>query len=177
MNITRERTEIDVESHLLRESGNIPNNPSLPLLVYRKVIHFGSGDPAEMIEALFRDNGWSNSWRNGIFRFHHYHSNTHEVLGIYRGIAKVQLGGENGIVTELGKGDVVVIPAGVGHKNIGSSGDFACVGAYPDGYHYDMNYGKSSERPAADENIRKVPVPGLDPVYGHGGPVPENWHK
>ena len=72
-------------------------------------------------------------------------------------------------------GDVIIIPAGVAHKNLGSSGDFRCVGAYPPGQDWDMNYGKAGERPAADENIANVPLPVADPVFGFEGPLMKNW--
>lgn len=38
-----------------------------------------------------------------------------------------------------------------------------------------MNYGKSDERPKADINIQKLPIPTLDPVFGKGGPLSEYW--
>jgi uncharacterized protein YjlB len=41
------------------------------------------------------------------------------------------------------KGDVLLIPAGVAHKNVGASIDFKCVGAYPGGKEFDINLGKS----------------------------------
>ncbi len=177
MNMIKEVTKADVQAHILNENGNFPNNKSLPLLIYRKVIRFEGGDPGSEVEDLFLRNNWSNSWHNGIFRFHHYHSNTHEVLGIYKGIVKVQLGGDGALTTELGVGDVVVIPAGVSHKNLGSSADFACVGAYPGGMSYDMNYGNSGERPGTDHVIEKVSIPDKDPVYGENGPLSGHWNK
>ena len=53
------------------------------------------------------------------------------------------------------------------------------VGAYPTGYNWDMNYGKSQEeKQQAEANIRKVEVPGTDPVYGDKGPLLDHWqHK
>ncbi len=110
-----------------------------------------------------------------MYTYNHYHSITHEVLGIYCGECHVSLGGDSGIQLFLEKGDVLLIPAGVAHKNIGASTDFKCIGAYPGGKDFDINLGKSGERPGTDKNIRKVPVPKLDPVYGKEGLLSRYW--
>jgi uncharacterized protein YjlB len=133
------------------------------------------GEFASAVEAAFHRNGWGDSWRNGIYGTHHYHSTAHEALGVYAGSARVQLGGESGPVFEIRAGDVVVIPAGVAHKRLSSTADFAVVGAYPDGQRPDMCYGSSGERPRTEENIRRVPAPGKDPVFGDGGPLLDAW--
>jgi uncharacterized protein YjlB len=96
-------------------------------------------------------------------------------LVVYGGSARVQLGGEGGIVASLEKGDVVIIPAGVAHKNLGASVDFRVVGAYPAGQSPDMNYGKAHERPRADQTIAGVPLPQQDPIYGQQGPLVTMW--
>jgi uncharacterized protein YjlB len=127
------------------------------------------------VEDLFESNGWNRCWRNGIYGFHHYHSTAHEVLGVYRGFAKVQLGGDNGVEQTVRCGDVVVIPAGVAHKNLGDSDNFRVVGAYPSGQSPDMCHGKSGERPQADGNIARVSLPPMDPVYGISGPLMGQW--
>ena len=93
----------------------MPNNPSLPLIVYRAALETGPRCAADC-ERLFADNGWSGARRNGIYSHHHYHSTAHEVLGIAAGSVRVRLGGEDGKTVELHAGDVVVIPAGVAHK-------------------------------------------------------------
>lgn len=166
-----------VVARLLRDDGSVPNNPKLPLLIYRAVLDLPEGDPASPVESLFRENGWGNGWRNGIYTYHHYHSTAHEALAAYRGSAKVKLGGESGIAVDISAGDVLVLPAGVGHKNLGASEDFAVFGAYPDGQDYDILYGKPGERPQADQNIARVPLPGSDPVYGKEGPLREHWNE
>ena len=116
-----------VEAHILDDTGEIPNS-SLPLLVYKRAIEPPEKAGPHAFEALFRANGWGGSWRDGVYSFHHYHSTAHEVLGIYSGTATLQLGGEPGLVLRVSPGDAVLIPAGVGHKNLGSSGNFGVVG-------------------------------------------------
>jgi uncharacterized protein YjlB len=165
-----------VETAIFKDDGVIPNN-RYPVLLYRGIMDSAGSDPAGMIEEQFAANRWTNSWRNGIYPFHHYHSTSHEVLGIYRGSATVRLGGEQGHDFEVHAGDVLVIPAGVGHKNLGASPDFGVVGAYPDGRSWDLLTGKAGERPKADENIAALPIPDSDPVYGSGGPLRGRWRK
>src|SRR5579862_9121734 len=105
----------DIETHLFADDGIVPNNPVLPLVLYRGALG-SDGDLALRCERMFAANGWPGAWRNGIYGHHHYHSTAHEVLGIARGSARVRLGGEHGATVELRAGDVVVIPAGVAHK-------------------------------------------------------------
>jgi uncharacterized protein YjlB len=162
-------------AHRLEDDGSFPNNERLSLLVYVGVLHLPKEEPAAAIESLFHQHGWGGSWRDGVYTYHHYHSTAHEVLGVYGGTAQVQFGGPDGVILEVGRGDVVVIPAGVAHKNLGSSADFRVVGAYPGGRRPDMNYGRAGERPGADERIARVPHPEADPVYGEGGPLDEHW--
>ena len=73
------------------DDGSIPNNPRLPLLVYRGAIDLSLGSSAErVVESTFGANGWGDMWRNGIFPYVHYHSMIHEALGIARGRGKVR---------------------------------------------------------------------------------------
>jgi uncharacterized protein YjlB len=167
--------DAEVVSHTIGEHGAIPNNPKLSLLVYPEAVSLPENDPASIFEALFTENGWHGTWRNGVYGYHHYHSTAHEVLGVYRGSARIQFGGDPGPVVEVSAGDVVLIPAGVAHKNLGDSGDLGIVGAYPEGQTWDMNYSKPEERPAVDRNIAKVEKPQRDPVYGADGPLIERW--
>lgn len=167
---------VAAHAHLFADDDAIPNNPALPLLVYPGALDFAGADPAATCERLFAANGWGGAWRNGIYSFPHYHSTAHEVLGICRGEARVRFGGAAGIELTVRAGDVVVIPAGVGHQNLGSSPDLLVVGAYPRGQEdYDLCRGRPEERPRALENISQVPLPTADPVYGAEGPVVEHW--
>ena len=161
------------EIYFFKDDGLIPNN-KLPLLVYKNVTSLHGDAAAKWFEERFAENNWTNSWRNGVFDYHHYHSNTHEVLGIYSGKALLQLGGEKGRKIEVSAGDVIVIPAGVAHKNLGGE-NFGVVGAYPNGRSHDMNYGKQEERSKADKNIASVPVPDADPVLGKEEGLKSIW--
>src|SRR4051812_31708376 len=116
--------------HVLDENSGFPNNSSLPLLVYKGAFYFSENDAAKFIEEIFHQNNWKNTWRDGIYDYHHYHSTAHEALGVYEGETDVQFGGPSGIALHVSKGDVIVIPAGVAHKNNGSNENFKCVGGY-----------------------------------------------
>src|SRR5215831_20813930 len=49
------------------DDGSIPNNPRLPLLVYRGAIDLSRAPSVEdVVESTFTGNGWGDMWRNGI---------------------------------------------------------------------------------------------------------------
>lgn len=153
------------------DDGAIPNS-RLPLVVYRSAI------PADAaaIEAAFAANHWPPAWRDGVYPFHHFHSTAHEVLGVARGEVSVLFGGPGGKVLTVRAGDVVVVPAGVGHCNQGQSNDLLIVGAYPDnGPGPDLRRGNPAEHDAAVRAIGQVPMPVADPVGGADGGLPELW--
>jgi uncharacterized protein YjlB len=162
-------------AHAVPGDGTFPGS-ALPALVYKAAVDLPRRDPPSGFETLFARHGWTGSWRNGLYAFHHYHSSAHEVLGISAGAARVQLGGPAGVTLDLAAGDVVVIPAGVAHKNLGASGDFRVVGAYPSGSAPDLCTGKRGERPAADEAIARLAVP-IDPVEGPAGALETLWNR
>ncbi len=159
-----------ITTYVLLEDGYIPNNSELPLLVYKAVLH-------DDIESTFHENNWKNSWHGGVFDFHHYHSTVHEAVGIEAGQAVLKLGGENGVELEVEQGDLVVIPAGTGHKYLNGSDDFQVVGAYPNGADYDLKKANSEDFSQAISEIKQVPLPEFDPVYKNQGPVFDYWKK
>ena len=71
-------------------------------------------------------------------------------------------------------GDIIVIPAGVGHKNLGDK-DLGVVGAYPNGMQVDIMRGEAGERPGTDNNIAAVPFPQTDPFTGKGEGLNTIW--
>lgn len=160
--------------HRLNDNGSIPNNPDLPLLLYQQV--FEPGDNLkERFEEAFQQNGWVGSWINGVFDYHHYHSRSHEVLGVLSGTATIAFGGLGYLETDVRAGDMAVLPAGTGHCLISASDDFKVIGAYPQGQE---NYDICTEKDDPEEkkeNIRQVPLPKADPISGENGPLMTHW--
>ena len=163
-----------VQTWRLEDDGAIPNN-KLPLVLYRQAIALPQADLASIFEAAFTANGWPAAWRNGIYPYHHFHSTAHEALGVFSGSATARFGGESGIDVTVTAGDVLVVPAGVGHKAIEASADLAIVGAYPAGTNSDLCRGMPGERPRCLDSIAQVAIPERDPFYGEGGPLRKHW--
>lgn len=157
---------------LNQPSGGVPNS-ALPLVLYHHVSH--EENLAEAFEQRFASHNWPPRWRYSVFTYTHFHSNTHEVLGVFAGSAKIQFGGEKGPVVDISRGDAVLIPAGVGHKQIEASEDFMCVGAYPDGFSPDKYLDWPGQLAEMEENIARVPVPEKDPVTGTRDGINTLW--
>jgi uncharacterized protein YjlB len=159
------------ETFLFEDDGAIPNS-RLPLLLYRAAV---PSDP-DVIEGIFAANRWPPVWRSGVHDFHHFHGNTHEALGVASGEATVVFGGTAGRQLRISAGDVVIIPAGVGHCNITQSPDLLIVGAYPENAPpADQYWGKSSEHDETSKIVAAVPAPDTDPVGGAEGPLRRLW--
>ena len=150
----------------------IPNHPSFPVLVYHGVEAVRVG--VEACRALFAEHGWRGSRVDGVFDFHHFHSTSHEVLGVVAGAATLELGGPQGRAFEVARGDVLVLPAGTGHRRASADAKFTVVGAYPAGQEdYDLLRGDDPEEvERARERIAALAAPPEDPVGGEGV---ESW--
>ena len=165
-------------AYRFRDDGETPNNPRFPLIHYRSAVVLDAGyDPAAMFEVLFGYYGWRDQWRDGIYPYLHFHTKTHEVLGIARGTARVQFGGRKGRTLNLKPGDVVILPAGTGHRRLSASDDLLVVGAYPEGGKYDEPKPEDVKPAEARKRIKAVAVPPNDPVYGRSGPLGKLWRR
>jgi uncharacterized protein YjlB len=169
----------DRKAHLLRfkDDGETPNNSRLAMILYRSPVRLPVRfDPAAIFEELFASNGWEDSWRDGMYDFLHFHTHTHEVLGIAHGSVRAQFGGTKGKTLDLKAGDVVVLPAGTGHRRLKASKDLLIVGAYPaNSGKYDEPKPEEVSHKEALASIAHVRIPRADPVYGKAGPLKRLW--
>lgn len=165
---------IEPEALILGANGRIPNS-DLPVLIYRSALE---GDDLEAdFKKLFHQNHWGGTWALGIYGYHHFHSNAREALGVAAGSATLVLGGEGSAPVVVEKGDVLLLPAGTGHRRIKDSWDFWVVGAYPRGQE---NYDEFTDQAMCTNcafRLRAVPLPKADPLYGRTGPLIQLWAK
>lgn len=145
--------------------GGFPNSP-LPALIYRRLFAPETPDLAARFEALFERHGWPPEWRYGLFDFDHFHSTAHEALGVFRGSARARLGGPAGQEIDLHAGDVLILPAGVGHACLRDEGEFCMVGAYPPGQRWEVERGDPEALEAAKARVAAVALPESNPVGG-----------
>jgi uncharacterized protein YjlB len=169
-------SSLKVSTHQIPAHGLIPNTSiqNKPLSIYHSC--FPTTITASAIEAHLKSVGVvTPQWRYTMFSTTHFHTTTHEVLSISQGSATVLFGGEANegkVEVRVEKGDVIVVPAGVGHRLLEEgSGGFEMVGSYPVGAEgWDMCYGKEEEK-GKIEGIKALAWFERDPVYGDEGPV------
>ena len=159
----------------VKQAPEFPNS-RFPVVLYHQVLALPAFFREHHIKKVFAANQWTNAWDGGIFTYHHYHSISHEALGFYEGSTTIQLGGPGGPEIVVLRGDVLIIPAGIVHKNLGDEHQVQCIGAYPDGRDFDIKTGEPGERPAADRAIAALPVPAADPILGRGRGISQFWN-
>ncbi len=168
------RTISPVELIRLAPWGEIPNS-ALPVVFYRAGLAPDLRSPSAC-QALFHRNGWRNSWLNGIYDYWHFHVTGHEVLGCVAGSAEIGLGGEAGVALDFRAGDVLVLPAGTGHRRLSEpSESFAVVGAYPPGQSGEIVRPGDMAIQEAGRAIAKLTLPEADPVSCPEGPLLAAW--
>lgn len=164
---------LKVSRHQIPAYKGIPNTSvqKKPLMIYHSA--FPSASASQIESHLSSVGVVTPQWRYTMYSDTHFHSTTHEVLSIASGSAKCCFGGEDNpdrVEPVLKKGDVVVVPAGVGHRLLEDYGGFQMVGSYPVGNHWDMCYGKAGE----EAKVKKIETLGWlhrDPIYGDEGPA------
>jgi uncharacterized protein YjlB len=163
-----------IKSFVLPEHDWVPNNATLPVLLYRGAIEGRTcEETARAFEVDFTGNGWPPQWRDGVFDYHHYHSTAHEVLGVAAGSATLTIGGPGGRDIAVEAGDAIVLPTGTGHRCVKASDGFLVVGAYPEGQDWDIC--REAPNAAARSRMSALPIPDRDPVEGAGGTLTSLW--
>jgi uncharacterized protein YjlB len=163
---------MQTETILFEASDWVPNNPDLPVLLYRQAFA-DETDLATAFQERFAENGWRDCWRNGVFSYQHYHTRAHEVLGIARGHARLLIGGAGGRRIDVSAGDCIVLPAGTGHCRISADPNFLVVGAYPPNQDADIKTDAADQTDL--QTIRAVPSPSADPIEGNRGFLTDAW--
>jgi len=163
-----------IETWFLAEHDWVPNNPKLPVILYRQAVRAGTCEgTASSFENLLSRHGWPPQWRDGIYDYHHYHSTAHEVLGMASGSALLVIGGPGGRELEVAAGDALLLPSGTGHCARSASDGFLVVGGYPDGQKWDIC--RHAPTDADRARMLALPFPTTDPIRGLDGPVPDYW--
>ncbi len=166
--------EPEVETFILKPDGDIPNNV-LPLVLYRHALPPALQTPSGC-QALFAENDWGGNWVDGVFDYWHFHVTGHEVLGCVAGEAEIGFGGDDGIKVTFKAGEVVMIPAGVGHKRLSAKrGGFTMVGGYPPGQNGAITRPGEIALDEAKARIADLALPKGDPVFGQEGPLFAAW--
>jgi uncharacterized protein YjlB len=164
---------MNAKAYFFTDDGIIPNN-ALPIILYPNVIDLA--DCSDWLENTFIKNNWLNNWRDIVLPYDHFHSNTHEVLGLGWGNVSLKIGGANGQVFHLSAGDVIIIPAGVGHYSVSEHSHYQMVGGYPNGQDWDLKTGlEPGERAQILQAISGVEMPEKDPIFGQEGLLFDKW--
>ncbi|KAK1921866.1 hypothetical protein DB88DRAFT_85997 [Papiliotrema laurentii] len=169
----RPLSKLKVAKHLVPPYGGFPNSgpTGKPLFVYPSA--FPSSTAAAQIESHLKGIGVVKpAWRYTMYREHHFHSTTHEVLVVHSGSATLCFGGRENpgrVVHEAEKGDVLIIPAGMAHALLEDHGGFGMVGSYPVGAKQ-WDHCTGGER-GVEDRIKRLEWFTRDPIYGDDGPV------
>ncbi|CAO2653613.1 Nn.00g030240.m01.CDS01 [Neocucurbitaria sp. VM-36] len=168
-------SSLRLSAHYIPSHAHLPNTTphNHPLLIYHSA--FPPSTSPSTLESHLPTNAITPQWRYTMYSTTHYHSTTHEVLCIFAGRAKLLFGGEENpsrVETEVGAGDAILVPAGVGHRLLEElgGGEFEMVGGYPRGCGWDMCYGVEGEEEKA-RSVGRVEWVARDPLYGEGGPA------
>ncbi|TYJ52675.1 hypothetical protein B9479_006724 [Cryptococcus floricola] len=167
-------------SHQIPAFASFPNTSLLghPLIIYHSAFSPASATATSVEKHLRKVGVVEPRWRYTMYRQHHYHSTTHEVLVVTNGGARLCFGGppekanQGRVEVRVRRGDVMIVPAGVSHALVEDEGGFEMVGSYPkEAESWDMCTGQEEERGEAWDTIRGLKWFEKDLIYGDEGPV------
>ncbi len=90
------------------------------------------------------------------------------------GAAHLVLGGPGGVEVDVETGDVILLPAGTGHRRLSATDDFLVVGGYPPGTEADLC--RQAATPDMLARIAALPYPEQDPVNGLTPALTALWY-
>lgn len=157
-----------------KADGLTPNNV-FPSNIYRGVLKQIDVKINGSFKRIFESNNWTNNWADIILTENHYHSTTHEVIGLDQGEVSLKIGGKGGKIISLQEGDDILIPAGTGHYSLNNNKYYKAIGGYPNGAEWDMIFDEKDKYDSAINRIRKIPIPEQDPVFGTEGILFKYW--
>lgn len=166
--------EVKVIRHRIPAHNFTPNTSiqNKPLIFYKNA--FKDANASQIETHLSGIGVVEPQWRYTMYTTSHFHSTSHEVLCIASGEARLCFGHEdnpNRVEAVLGKGDVIVVPAGVAHRLLEEiQRPFEMVGSYPKGCSWDMCYGKKGEESRV-KKIASLAWFDTNPIFGDGGPA------
>ncbi|KAJ5082475.1 hypothetical protein N7532_011518 [Penicillium argentinense] len=165
-------SEVQVTRRQIPSWKLIPNTgiQGYPLIIYHGAFDATSAELEDHLEAV---GEVMPQWTYTMYSQTHFHSTTHEVLGVVAGRARLCFGGEENpqrFEPTVESGDLIIVPAGVGHRLLEDEGKqpFRMVGSYPHDRQWDMCYG----RPGEEERVKRIqnlPWFHRDPLYGDSG--------
>ncbi|KAL4880864.1 RmlC-like cupin domain-containing protein [Aspergillus karnatakaensis] len=167
---------LHITSRQIPQWRRIPNTSiqSKPLLIYHQAFDASADELSKHLEEI---GEVCPSWVYTMYSQTHFHSTSHEVLGVVSGSARLCFGGEDNperVEPEVSKGDLIIVPAGVGHRLLSETdkaqGLFKMVGAYPRDKSWDMCYGRPGEEESC-QAIESLDWFQEDPLYGKDGPA------
>lgn len=164
---------MQMKTHRLQRDDGIPNS-HLPVVVYKGALT-GAELEGKAACALLERNGWGSNWISGIYPFWHFHTRGHETLICVSGSARIGLGGDSGIVLDIAKGDVCILPAGVGHRCVSAEDGFQVAGGYPPGQEGNIARPGDLDDDEAAAAIAALDLPRTDPITGGADGVPAIW--
>lgn len=166
--------DIQVTCRHIPSWNRVPNTSiqSKPVMVYHGAFNATAGELSRRLESI---GEVVPQWIYTMYSQTHFHSTTHEVLGVVAGRARLCFGGEENpgrFEPTVQCGDLIIVPAGVGHRLLDDEGDvsFKMVGSYPPQREWDMCYGRPGEE-AKVQGIQNLKWFHQDPLYGEDGPA------